>query len=447
MLIMTDQHAAHLLGCAGDEQVATPNLDALAAGGVRFTRAYTTFPLCVPARSSMVTGRYPHQLGVGGNQGDGLEPGRGGDSLGHLLHSAGYDCVFAGKWHARQPSASPADGFSVLAPFGDAGLAETSADWLRERAAAGPARPFFLTVSFDDPHSICELARAQHLPYGDVADAPVADTPNLPLNFGRHPYEPEAVRFEQAARASMYGTGEYQPDDWRRYRYAYRRLVERADANVGLVLDALAGSGLADDTVVVFTSDHGDGDAAHAWNQKTALYEECARVPLIVRRPGHYPAGQVCDEPVSVGLDLLPTLCAVAGVRPPEGLDGIDWGRLLSDADGHGGPAGHREVVVETRFERADPPLTSGRALITERYKYVVYSWGRNREQLHDLREDPGEMRNLAVESRYAPVLDEMRERLLAWGLRTDDAGFLKRLVHPSSIPDEVVRRIFEVPY
>lgn len=254
----------------------------------------------------------------------------------------------------------------------------------------------------------------------------------------------------------MYGTAAYAYDDWRRYRHTYARLVERADAHLGVVLDALEAAGHADDTLVVFTSDHGDGDAAHAWNQKSALFEEAVKVPLIVRPPGGLGSGRVSDALVSTGLDLLPTLCGAAGAATPPDLPGTDLGSLAGGSGRDGavgsGPdqvvgSGRDQVVVETLFERGSPPLTRGRALITDRYKYTVYSWGHWREQLHDLREDPGETRNLAVEERYDPVREEMRERLLDWCLRTEDTAFLKRLVLPASAGPEVRERIFAIPY
>ncbi|MDN5764361.1 MAG: sulfatase-like hydrolase/transferase [Humibacillus sp.] len=458
---MTDQHAAHLLSCAGATHVATPALDALAAGGTRFTRAYTTFPLCVPSRASMLTGRHPHELGVNGNSvadaADGpREPGRDPGSLGHRLRELGYETAYAGKWHALQASAAPEDGFEVVAPFGDRGLAEAATTWLRLRSAV--EAPFALVVSFDDPHSICEYARHQPMPYGEMGESPpTRDLPPLPANHGPTPYEPEALRHEQREAAAMYGTSGYGPDDWRRYRHAYARLVERADAGVGVVLAALEDAGLADDTVVVYTSDHGDGDASHAWNQKTALFEETCRVPLIVRDPRRPEPVATSPALVSVGLDLLPTALSVAadearqaavqGVPPRQGAEehlepadeGLDLMELLD------GRPGHREVVVETAF--GPTPGRAARALVTEKYKYVVFGWGAYREQLFDLETDPGEMRNLAMESASDAVLEDLRARLLHWCRSTDDTRFLKRLVLPAGAPPEVHREIFAVPY
>lgn len=420
--------------------VDTPHLDRLRRSGAEFARAAVTFPLCVPSRASLLTGRMPHELGVGGNrQGPPVaEPGARPDSMGHLLTAAGYDCAYAGKWHAISPSAPPDAGFEVLHPFGDRGLADAAVQWLRSRAEA--SRPFLLFASFDDPHSICEYARRQPMPYGDVDPGAARDAPPLPANFEPAPFEAEAVRFEKGAAQQTYGTAEYTPEEWRQYRAAYRRLVERTDAQLGRILETLDESGLTDSTLVVFTSDHGDGDGAHRWNQKTALFEECVRVPLIVSGPGVAPG--LRTDPVSAGLDVLPTLLEAAGAPEPAGRLGRPL-PLVDDADG----ASDRVVGVETRFERADPPLTRGRAVYRGRYKYVVYSWGRNREQLHDVVADPGERRNLAVESAFDAVREDMRASLLQWCIDTDDHEFLKLVPLPADATEGTQERIFAVPY
>lgn len=440
LLIMADQHAEHLLSCAGATHLRTPALDALAADGVRFTRAYTTFPLCVPARASMITGKYPHELGLFGNNAIAEEPGRGPESLGYLLRSLGYDTAYAGKWHALQASAAAEDGFEVIAPFGDRGLAEASAAWLAARADAD--RPFALVVSFDDPHSICEYARRQPMPYGEVEPPPsVRDLPPLPANHAPVPYEPEALRHEQRQAAHVYGTSGYGPDDWRRYRHAYARLIERTDSHVGIVLDALAAAGLADDTVVLYTSDHGDGDASHAWNQKTALFEESCKVPLIVRDPRRGEGAAETSALVNIGLDLLPTLVSIAGGEKPDALAGLDLTPVAAGGDGHD------QIVVETSFDTPPGTRTAARTVITHRYKYVVYGWGAHREQLFDLHADPGERCNLAEESASDPVLEDFRRRLLDWCVETNDTRFLKRLKLPADADQGVHDRIFAIPY
>lgn len=441
LLVMTDQQSAHMLGCSGNREVRTPHLDRLADEGARFDRAYVTFPLCVPSRTSMMTGMYPHQLDVHTNAPAAEPPEiRGPAALPRILQAAGYRTGHAGKWHATRASAEVDDGFDWVHEFGDENLVEAVSGFLE--AGQGDERPFFLVASFDDPHTICEFARNQPSYYGELPEGDLATAPNLPANFGRQPFEPEAVRAEQEAAPFMYGTLGYTPDDWRLYRQAYARLVERADGRVGQLLAELERLDAAEDTLVIFTSDHGDGDAAHAWNQKTALYEETIRVPLLVRWPGRVGAGDRTSALVSTGLDLLPTICEAVGVPVPDELPGRSVLNALMAPDPQ-----RDHVIVETGFGSGPRPRTSGRAVIGPRYKYVVYSWGRHREQLYDLQTDPGEQVNLAVQARHEGKLEEFRRLLLTWCLETDDHLMLKRLVLPADTPPELRRRIYAVPY
>lgn len=438
LIIMADQWAAHALGCAGSSVVHTPNLDSLAATGTRFERAYTTFPLCVPARSSLVSGRYPHELGIEGNTVPaGSGPGRAKESLGHWFTAAGYECAYAGKWHAPEASAHAKDGFDVIHPFGDEGLSAAAVDWLGSRYNTGT--PFLLFVSFDNPHTICEYARGQHLPYGDVQPpANVRDAPPLPSNFATAPYSPQALTHERAQAEQTYGTAGYSHDDWRLYRHAYAQLIEKTDEQIGTILRALDLQGMAENTVVLFTSDHGDGDAAHGWNQKTSLQEEAVRVPLLMKGPG-IGFDQVRNQLVSLGLDLIPTLCGLAGIAAPAGINGLN---CLTEkrAQGEG-------IAVETAFGTGRRVSTLGRSFITDRYKYTVYSWGKHREQLVDLVADPGELRNLAEESAFDAILEEFRRRLLGWCTETNDEAFLKKLVLPHSAGSLIRKEIYAVPY
>ncbi|MHA7269581.1 sulfatase family protein [Arthrobacter sp. HLT1-20] len=441
LLIMADQFAAHALDRRRDTDAhfRTPHLDRLAAQSTHFTQAYTPFPLCVPARSAMVTGKYPHQLGVMSNAasspGTGPDPGCGPESLGHWFTAHGYDCAYAGKWHARQASASTRDGFAPIHPFGDEGLVEACTDWLGSRApgAAESGRPYLLVASFDDPHTICEYARAQPMPYGDVPPVTVLEAPPLPNNFSPAPYAPQALTTEREVAARLYGSNANTADDWRLYRHAYAALVERVDRRIGQLL---AGIDLAR-TAVVFVSDHGDGDSSHGWNQKTALYQECIRVPFLIHVPGRDAA--VAHSPVSPVLGLLPTLCEVAGIAAPANLA---VGSVLAPDPG--------PVVVQTVFSDADAlpgAGTTGRALLLGTWKYTVYSWGQYREQLHNLATDPGEQRNLAMELAHAPQMEAMRAELLRWCLATGDTGFLKKLVLPAAASATQRQEIFAIPY
>jgi arylsulfatase A-like enzyme len=292
-------------------------------------------------------------------------------------------------------------GFDLYAPFGDATLADSAIRYLNDHRDG----PFFLVASFDNPHNICEWSRGQRLPWGSIDERPLEHCPNLPPNFAAPPFESEFLRNWISHAFVTFATQHYTPDQWRRYRNAYYRLVERVDAEIGKVLAAIDELGLADDTLVVFASDHGDGEGAHRWSNKQALYEECIRVPLILTGPG-VQTGRVVDTPVAAALDLMPTLCDAAGASMPEGRLGRS---LLPAAAGDDLPA--RDVVVETTIEGR----VNGKAMIGERYKYVCYSHGRHREALHDLHADPGEMVNLALEARHAEQLQACRDALERW--------------------------------
>jgi arylsulfatase A-like enzyme len=182
------------------------------------------------------------------------------------------------------------------------------------------------------------------------------------------------------------------------------------DAHIAKVLDALREAGLEEETVILFTSDHGDLDAAHRLEHKSILYEEAARVPFIVSYQGVTAPGQVdTTHLISVGLDLIPTLCDYAGIDPPQRLLGRSVRPLAEGRE----PDGWREhVVAESR---------AGRMLRTARFKYNVYESGEHREQLIDLENDPGEMTNLAQDPDFQDVLNDHRRRLRNWVEETGD--------------------------
>jgi len=418
LFLITDQMTAGAPSCAGNPWLATPAHDRLAERGGRFARAYCAHPLCTPSRASMFTGRYPHQVNATANEGKFFWyhdiPREA--FLGHPFAAAGYHCVYAGK---DMPPADGSRDFELLCNWGDA----QTADHLVEFLEGGHDRPFLAVGAFLNPHNICEWASGRSLPEPFPFDEPAPDElPPLPANFAVPPYEPEIVRAIQELGVRVYGPRTYTDEEWRRYLWAYHRMCELVDGHVGRVLDALDRTGLADDTLVVLTSDHGDGAAAHRWNQKQVLYEESVRVPLIVAGPG-VPAGRLdAEHLVDTGLDLLPTFAAATGVAVAEDLPGAS---LLPWCRGDSGP-GRDSVVVETVLnpERGDDPRRNrGRALIAaDGWKYTVYEWGRHRETLVDLVADPGEMVDLSVCRAHRERLAAMRARLHEWTVAEGDS-------------------------
>ncbi|MFJ9693958.1 sulfatase [Kitasatospora sp. NPDC101183] len=413
VLILTDQQTADAMSAAGNPYLRTPAMDALAAAGTRYPHSYCAQPLCTPSRASLMTGRLPSAVGVTGNTGGPEDP-----LLGRLFTEAGYDCGYGGKWHLPELSLPEGRGFRRIHPAGgdDAGLARAAAEFVRTPRE----RPFLLVASFLEPHGICEWARGQDPRTGPLpAPPPTAELPPLPANFPAAPYEAALPRLAERAQPHTHPTAAWREDDWRRYRHAYYALVERVDRHIGQLLAAVAEHDR--ETVVVFSSDHGDGAGAHRWNQKWALYEECVRVPLVVTGPG-VPAGAVDERLVAAGLDLIPTLCDLAGLDTPQGLPG----RSLR------APEEHASVVVETRWEIPGFNNALGRMVRSGPHKYVCYAWGDHREQLFDLAADPGELVNLAVDARHAPLLDRFRGLLAEHCAAAADpfARFVPRTTH-----------------
>ena len=409
LFVLTDQLSACALGCMGNPDIETNAIDSLASSGTLFETSYCTQPICTPSRGSMFTGLMPHECGTTTNNLSIHEHLRE-QELGNILARSGYECIYGGYWGVPEGAMPEGNdhGFRPICGGNDNLLAEACGEVLKERAAsaAGRANPFFLVVSFFNPHNVCEYARNMQLPLGPIGDPPSLDEcPNLPHNFLIPPFEPEIIRVVQQHNWSAYPYRDSSPEDWRRLRWGYYRIIEKVDREIGKILSDIREYGLDEDTLVVLSSDHGEGHGAHRWNQKSILYEEVVRVPLIVRAPrgraGHVDRTHL----VSTGLDIVPTLCDYAGIEPPANLRGKSLRPLV---EGRAQEAWRDAVFVETVLDS----YGGGRAVRTDRYKYIVYDRGRYPEQLFDMNADPGEMVNLAVESRHSGVLHGHRTLL-----------------------------------
>lgn len=213
---------------------------------------------------------------------------------------------------------------------------------------------------------------------------------------------------------SLHISKEWKADDFRHYLHDYYRLVEDVDRQIGRVLSALRFRGLADNTLVVLTSDHGEGLGAHRWTQKAAFWEETARVPLIVAGKGVKRKGVVDDRSLVSGIDILPTMCDYSRIPAPEAVRGRS---LRSALEG----TGWDRPCVVSELSHLGFPDRQGRMLRTERYKYIVFNGGARPEQLFDLQLDPGEVHNLArTENGQKPLLDH-RKLLSQWIEETRD--------------------------
>ncbi|MBC9797754.1 sulfatase-like hydrolase/transferase [Sinomicrobium sp. FJxs] len=420
LFIMTDQQTAAAMEVAGNSYLKTPNMNWLADHGVRFSRAYCPQPLCTPSRVSMFTGRMPHKTGVTINAGPGQELPARWEMLGKIVQKAGYKTGYVGKWHMPVNIANKEHhGFDYIenttrSDWKDASIPSYAARFLK----ANKDRPFFLVTSFENPHDICEWARGEKLRSDELKNAPApGECPPLPPNYAIPDHEPDIIRAQQVD-FKTYPTVGWPEDRWRQYRWAYYRLVEKVDYYIGRVLESLRRNKLFDNTVIIFTSDHGDGNAAHQWNQKQVLYEESVRVPFIIAGPG-VRRNTTADLLVNTGLDIFPTVCDFTGAQLPAGLRGISL-RPGAVRDNTG--ISRSFTVSETEFALNDKSMgIRGRAIITGKYKYIVYDKGELKEQLFDLAGDPGEMNNLVFSEKHKKILSELRKQLTRWCEETGD--------------------------
>jgi arylsulfatase A-like enzyme len=425
LYIFTDQQFGEAMSCAANPYVKTPAMDRIAANGVRFTNAYCTYPLCVPSRMSMITGRMPHEMEIFANchisQKSCAFP-----SMGKLFHDAGYRTHWVGKWHLTIAEEKNAEhGFEKVIFGGgygnkDSMKAAEAATFIKRKHD----KPFLMVVSFNNPHDCCEWSRGNKLKMGPLPEIPPEDEwPPLPENHAIPTKEPDYLRAFAHEHSRVFQAMRWDKKESRRYLWGYYRLVEMVDEEIGKVLDAVTEAGLEENTVIVFSSDHGDGVSRHGWNQKWSLYDESANVPFIVAKKGATKAGHTEPRLVSTGLDLLPTLCDYAGIKPPADLRGLS---VRSLAEGIDSSMWRDYVVTETTFSMwanvGEDKWPKARMVRSKRYKYAVYGAGKRREWLSDMQKDPGEMTNLVDSAGHQDILKMHRKYLAEWCEKTRDS-------------------------
>ena len=396
LVIVSDQLGLDALAAHGCADVRTPNLDRLADGGVSFLESHSTDPVCSPARSSIFTGRMPTETGVITN---GRPIHASVPNMGQWLHEAGYETVYCGKWHLPEGYATKMPGFTVLPVGGgqgdliDGAVSRSCEAYLKNRSKD---KPFLLAASFMQPHDICHWAiKGKELVPEEPAFPQIEGRlPELPPNHTARPRAPKEL-------ASRLYEG-FSDAQWRYYLYIYYRQIEMLDAEVGRVLDALEDSGHADNTVILFTADHGDGRGRHMHVSKWYPYEEAVKVPFIVSCPGRVEAGVQDARHLVSGVDVMSTVCDYAGAAPPPEVLGRSVRPLLE-----GRATEWREFVV------ADVQVV-GRMLRTAQYKYVRYQ-GDPVEQLFDMQADPWETANLYDQAQYGDVMARHRKLLDEW--------------------------------
>ncbi|TVR46295.1 MAG: hypothetical protein EA425_17325 [Puniceicoccaceae bacterium] len=437
LFLFTDQQRWDTLGAAGFPHMRTPHLDRLAAEGVRFTHAFCNNPVCMPSRQSLFTGQYPSAVDCTTN---GIELPEDRFTVAHLLQRAGYRTANLGKLHFKNHSSRdhrephPQYGFDHIEISDEPGCYEDAyLAWVRSVAPeavedcrcssppvcvgprvvkapretdephvfAGPeglthsafvaertmeairrrgAEPFFIVAGFYAPH--CPLnPPARFLEAYDPAELPPPQVEDDPRGL---PWEKSIRRHGEAK--------------WREIRRHYYALVSHVDDQIGRILDCVEEEGLAEETLVVFASDHGEHLGDHGLIQKGPPgLDSCIRVPLILRHPGRLPAGAVREDLAEL-VDLAPTFAEAAGVQAPPSFQGKS---LYRDTE--------REAVF---VEHREPGGAAWKTIRSRSAKYCRNNYGR--ELLYDLQEDPAELRDRSADPAAAGLKQELRERLLA---------------------------------
>jgi len=428
LIITADQLTFRALQAYGGH-AQTPNLDRIANGAIRFDRCYTPCPMCQPARSALWCGRYPHETTVISNNGMFREECTNPSftTIGDVFTQGGYEAVHFGKRHdagalrgfACTPEKVTDIAGTAALPFTrdtkcDRHTADVASEWLRNRAGTHD-KPYIAVVEFINPHNICEWIGANE---GVHETLPLpGELPPLPENFAFDDIanRPRAVQYICCSHRRQTQTTGWTPDDFRAYIAAYYAYIAQFDKEMGLVLDALDASGEAENTMILFTADHGDHMAARGMTTKhAAFYEEVMRVPLFLRLPGKAKGGTV-DTPVSL-LDIFPTLCSYAGLAAPETLRGVD---LLALANG---AKPNRAYIASEWHTEWGYTVAPGRMICTDSLKYTYYA--QDGEELFDLQNDPYEKKNVIADSAYATAAETMRGYLRAFAAETNDDIF-----------------------
>ncbi len=438
VLIMTDTQGANVVGAYGHPELETPNIDRLAENGVQFTRAYTTCPLCTPARAGIFTSIYPHTAGAWTNN---LPLGDNIKTMGQRFRDNGYRTAYVGKWHLDGHDYFGTgicpdgwaeeywyDGKRYLSELDEGeihlwrrGLSSveqlrahdirpefTWAHRVSDRAIDFLERhsgePFVLVVSYDEPHHpfTCPPEYAERFadyayPVGPAAYDTLRDKPAHHREWA----DAEGVHLEDGC-----------------YRHPlYFGCNSFVDSEIGRVIDAVHahagdGAGHLENTYIIFTSDHGDMLGAHRLRGKgPAMYEEITRMPLIVEQPGGAGAGMVNSTLVS-HIDLLPTMLELAGLDVPPIMEGRSIVPLL-----RGEEDPDRDVVVEFQRYEIEHDSWGGfqpiRCIVRESYKLVINLL--HTDELYDLSEDPAEVNNLIDHPGYRGIRDMLHDRLLDW--------------------------------
>ena len=404
LLLMTDEHTARVTGCYGDSLVQTPTFDGLAEQGVYFTANYCQNPVCVPSRVSMVGGRMPSQLGCFGNS-DQPEY-KNVTTLADAFINAGYRTVWLGKEHWGTPrfqkvanseyskdeetmkkGRTPQE--SRVNPLPK----ETSAEHQITNHALSfleteGDKPFFLGVSFMKPHFPFTIQKEYYDLYKDKVSLPAVND-DLIASL------PEVSKKER----EKYNLADASSEELLRATALYYGMVTYVDEEFGRIIRKLDELGLRENTIILYTSDHGEMLGEHGIWYKNSFHEGSARVPLIWSFPERFPTGRVIDAP-AMNMDIFPTLVELCDLPVVDGLEGSSLVPVMTGQDD-----GKNRIALSENYRGG----SAGRMIRTNRWKYFFYTNGE--EYLYDLIADPSEEHNLVAAPEHRRLVRQLRNQ------------------------------------
>ncbi len=417
--LFSDEHRYQSMASSELPQVHTPQMARMAEQGVSFTHCISNYPVCSPYRAILMTGRWPYQQGVIDNK---IPLSPAGMTIGKAFRATRYRTGYIGKWHLGGTRAEPF-GFDLSLIWSNTNThydrskyhprdggpvtpkgynATLMTDQALEFMTTHRDEPFFLMLSWNPPHS-------------NFLDAPADKKALYPKNsLPRR----ENTQFDDDAPAPKGKQRIWKQNDDPHYR-GYHAHVTAIDEELGRVIAKLDELGIAEDTIVVYTSDHGSMLGSHGLGSKRQPYEESIRVPFLVRWPGAIPAGKTVDR-LFGAVDIMPTVCGLAGVPVPESCQGQDFSEAIL---GEGGPVPESQFIMHISKENASSgnnhPAPLFRGVRTPRYTYAVYPdrpWC-----LYDNEQDPFQLDNLIDDPDKASLRRELHKTMADWLLKAED--------------------------
>ena len=423
LFLFPDQMRAHAMGCMGNPDVKTPNLDRLASEGVLFRNHFANSPVCCPARAIILTGKYAHANGMVAND---LRLRESETAVSEVFAEAGYRTGFVGKWHLdggpRQPGWIPPgarrQGFEFWAA-NEVSHAHFDTHYFRDEPEPIPIKTFEAEVWADLGIEFLRKTRNDLRPFFLTVQMGPPHDPYLAPDEYMAMYDPEAITLRPNFAGDESDT-DLEPNPYvrtpgRHEIAAYYAMVTAVDDQVGRILAELDELGLRDRTIVIVSSDHGDMLGSHGARLKRKPWEESIRVPGIVRHPRAASGGET--EALFSHVDIAPTLLSLCGLEVPDEMQGADLSAVI---------LGQSEIGPDSAYFQIFGPFLAGgvesgwRGIRTSRYMYA-----RTQEEpwvLYDLEEDPFELRNLADDPASAGIRDDLEAELSRWMERTGDS-------------------------